>query len=72
MKPEELSENRLQDLEELSAHQAKTIEEMSAELATMADSLRELQRKFDVLTRRFIAMEENIAETPPDTKPPHW
>ncbi|MGI9401900.1 MAG: SlyX family protein [Rhizobiaceae bacterium] len=72
MKEEETDQDRLQKLEELSAHQANVIDEMSAELAAMAQNLGEMQRKFDVLTRRFVSLEENLAEIAPDTKPPHW
>jgi len=72
MKPDEMSQKRIQALEELSAHQANTMEEMSAEMAAMAENLRELQGKLDVLTRRLLSVEENLSENPPVTKPPHW
>lgn len=65
-------ESRLKALEEIAAHQAKALDEISSEMAAMAAELRALQAKFDVLVRRFAALEENSGEAPPVTRPPHW
>jgi SlyX protein len=65
-------ESRLKALEELTAHQVKALDEISSEMAAMAAELRALQAKFDVLVRRFAALEEDSGETPPITQPPHW
>jgi SlyX protein len=65
-------EGRLKTLEEMAAHQAKALDEVSSEMAAMAAELRALQAKFDVLVRRFAALEETSGEAPPITRPPHW
>ncbi|MFZ1815530.1 MAG: SlyX family protein [Rhizobiaceae bacterium] len=67
-----MSEQRLQALEEMTAHQARTIDELSQEMASQGEALRIIERKLDVLAKRFAALEETASPDVPVTRPPHW
>lgn len=65
-------EPRIIQLEIVSAEQEKLIQELSAQLAEQWKTIEKMQRKLDVLTQRFLALEEQSAPDVPVTKPPHW
>lgn len=65
-------DDRLTTLEIRAAEQERTIEELSAQLAEQWKTIEELRRKLDVLTDRFLVLEEQTAPEVPVTKPPHW
>jgi SlyX protein len=67
-----MSEERLVKLEMLVAEQEKTIEELSAQVAEQWSMIDGMRKKLDVLTERFLALEERTAPEIPVTKPPHW
>lgn len=64
--------DRLTTLEIRAAEQEKTIEELSGQLAEQWKAMEGLRRKLDVLTERFLTLEEQVAPEVPVTKPPHW
>ncbi|MBX3583045.1 MAG: SlyX family protein [Rhizobiaceae bacterium] len=64
--------DRLTTLEIRAAEQEKTIEELSGQLAEQWKAIEGLRRKLDVLTERFLTLEEQVAPEVPVTKPPHW
>mgnify|MGYP000120860962 CR=1 FL=1 len=64
--------DRLARLEEHVAHQQRTIEEMSDQLNEQWKAIERLQTRQEKLIERFIAVEDQIRETPPVTKPPHY
>lgn len=64
--------DRLTTLEIRTAEQERTIEELSAQIAEQWKVIDRLQKKVDVLTERFLALEERSASDVPVTKPPHW
>lgn len=65
-------EERLVRLEALCAEQERTVEELSGQVAQQWKTIERLQKKFDALTDRFLAVEERTAPDVPITKPPHW
>ena len=67
-----MSEERIVQLEILAAEQEKTIAELSGQIAEQWKTIDRLQKKLDVLTERFLALEEQAAPDVPVTKPPHW
>ncbi|MCI9866830.1 SlyX family protein [Rhizobium skierniewicense] len=66
------SENRIIALEEAVAHQAKTIEELSDQLTEQWKVVEQTRAKLDLLTDRFLNLEEQSLEVPAITKPPHY
>jgi len=67
-----MSDDRLAKLEMLAAEQERTIEELSGQLAEQWKLIERMQKKLDMLTERFLALEERTAPDIPVTKPPHW
>lgn len=67
-----MSDDRIARLEILAAEQERTIEELSGQLAEQWKTIDRMQRKLDLLTERFLALEERTAPDIPVTKPPHW
>ncbi len=65
-------EDRIARLEAVLAEQERTIEELSGQLAEQWTVVDRLRRKLDVLTERFLAVEEQSGADVPVTKPPHW
>ena len=65
-------DDRLIALEIRSAEQEHTITELSDQLAQQWKVIDRLQKKLDVLTERFLALEEQATPAAPVTKPPHW
>lgn len=65
-------DDRLTTLEIRAAEQEKTIEELSSQIAEQWQVIDRLQRKLDMLTDRFLALEEQAAPGHEATKPPHW
>lgn len=63
---------RLTALEMRHAEQERTIEELSGQVAEQWQTIERLQRKVELLTERFLALEERTAPDIPVTKPPHW
>jgi len=68
----DMQEDRLEKLEILTAEQEKTIEELSDQIARQWELIERMQKKLDLLTERFLALEERAAPEIPVTKPPHW
>lgn len=66
------AEDRLTALEMRHAEQERVIAELSDQLAEQWKTLDRLQKKLDVLTERFLALEEQATPDVPVTKPPHW
>jgi SlyX protein len=64
--------DRLTTLEIRYAEQERTIAELSDQLAEQWKTIGRMERKLDVLTERFLALEERTAPEIPVTKPPHW
>lgn len=67
-----MPEDRLTTLEIRNAEQEHVIEELSGQVAEQWKVIERMQKKLDVLTDRFLALEERSAPDTPDTKPPHW
>ena len=67
-----MSDDRLAKLEMLAAEQERTIEELSGQLVEQWKLIERMQKKLDMLTERFLALEERTAPDIPVTKPPHW
>ena len=65
-------DDRLIALEIRSAEQEHIITELSDQLAQQWKVIDRLQKKLDVLTERFLALEEQATPAAPVTKPPHW
>ena len=63
---------RIIDLERIVAEQDHTIAELSDEVAEQWKVIDGLRRKLDMLTDRFLELEEQRAPDIPVTKPPHW
>ena len=55
-----------------AAEQERTSEELSGQIADQWKVIERMQRKLDVLTTRFLALEEHATPAPEATKPPHW
>jgi SlyX protein len=64
--------DRLTRLEILVTEQEKTIEELSGQVAEQWKVIEGMRRKLDVLTDRFLVLEEQTAPDIPVTKPPHY
>ncbi|WP_378945338.1 SlyX family protein [Mesorhizobium sp. ANAO-SY3R2] len=65
-------EDRLTTLEIRAAEQEHVIEELSAEIAEQWKTIERMQKKLEVLTERFLTLEEQTLPDTPVTKPPHW
>jgi SlyX protein len=65
-------EARLRRLEETVAHQAYTIDEMSGEMARQGRELDQVRTKLETMASRFLTLEEQVQESPPISKPPHY
>jgi SlyX protein len=63
---------RILQLEELTAHQAKAIDELSAEVAAQGELLRRMQKRLEMLSERFLSLEESVAAPAEAKRPPHW
>jgi SlyX protein len=66
------SDNRIDGLEELVAHHEKTIEDLSTQLAAQWQTITQMKNNLEVLTKRFVSLEENSLPAPEITKPPHY
>lgn len=64
--------DRLTTLEIRYSEQEKTIAELSDQLAEQWKTIERMQRKLDVLTARFLALEEQSGPDVPVTRPPHY
>lgn len=67
-----MADDPLAILEMRVAEQERTIEELSGQIAEQWKVIERMQRKLDVLTTRFLALEEHATPAPEATKPPHW
>ena len=56
-----MQEDRLEKLEILTAEQEKTIEELSDQIARQWELIERMQKKLELLTERFLALEERAA-----------
>ncbi|MDN2579657.1 SlyX family protein [Aquibium sp. ELW1220] len=65
-------EDRIARLEMIVAEQERTIEELSGQVAEQWTVVEKLRKKLDLLTERFLAVEEQSGSDVPVTKPPHW
>ena len=65
-------DDRLITLEIRAAEQEKTIEELSGQIAEQWKTIEGMRRKQDLLSERFLALEEQVTPDVPVTKPPHW
>lgn len=65
-------QDRLTRLEILAAEQERTIAELSDQISAQWRTIDAMQRKLDVLTQRFLAVEEQVAPEIPVARPPHW
>lgn len=65
-------QDRIARLEMVVAEQERTIEELSGQIAEQWSVVDRLRKKLDVLSERFLAVEERTAPDVPVTKPPHW
>ncbi|MBX3567402.1 MAG: SlyX family protein [Rhizobiaceae bacterium] len=64
--------DRLTTLEIRAAEQERVIEELSAQIAEQWQTIDRLQKKLDMLTERFLTLEEASRPDIPVTRPPHW
>jgi SlyX protein len=64
--------DRIIDLERIVAEQDHVISELSGEIAEQWKVIEALRKKLDLLTDRFLVLEEQTAPDVPVTKPPHW
>ena len=67
-----MADDPLAILEMRAAEQERTIEELSGQIAEQWKVIERMQRKLDVLTTRFLALEEHATPAPEATTPPHW
>ncbi len=65
-------DDRVARLEMIVAEQERTIEDLSGQIAEQWTVIEALRRKLDLLTLRFLAVEEQSGSDVPVTKPPHW
>ena len=65
-------EDRLTTLEIRAAEQEHVIEELSGQIAEQWKIIERMQKKLEVLTERFLTLEEQTLPDTPVTKPPHW
>jgi len=54
------------------SHHEKTIEDLSSQLADQWKTIVDLESKLNILTGRFVALEEDGLPAPQDTRPPHY
>lgn len=66
------ADDRLTTLEIRASEQEKTIEELSGQLAEQWKTIDILRKKLELLSDRFLELEEQVAPDVPVTKPPHW
>jgi SlyX protein len=64
--------DRIARLEMIVAEQERTIEDLSGQVAEQWTVVEKLRRKLDLLTERFLAVEEQSGSDVPVTRPPHW
>jgi len=64
--------DRIARLEMIVAEQERTIEDLSGQIAEQWTVVEKLRKKLDLLTERFLAVEERSGSDVPVTKPPHW
>jgi SlyX protein len=64
--------DRIIDLERIVAEQDHVIGELSGEIAEQWKVIEGLRKKLDLLTDRFLVLEEQTAPDVPVTRPPHW
>lgn len=69
---DDTADARIARLEEHVAHQAHTIEELSDQLAEQWRVVEQVRTKLDLLTERFLMLEEGSREAPAITRPPHY
>lgn len=67
-----MPEDRVTTLEIRLTEQEQTIEELSGQLAAQWQVIERMQKKLDVLTQRFLSLEEASQPEVPVTRPPHW
>jgi SlyX protein len=65
-------DDRVARLEMIVAEQERTMEDLSGQIAEQWTVIEALRRKLDLLTVRFLAVEEQSGSDVPVTKPPHW
>ncbi|RST87758.1 hypothetical protein EJC49_03875 [Aquibium carbonis] len=65
-------DDRVARLEMIVAEQERTIEDLSGQLAEQWVVVEKMRKKLDLLTERFLAVEERTGSDVPVTKPPHW
>ena len=65
-------DDRLAKLEMIVAEQERTIEDLSGQIAEQWTVVEAMRRKLDLLTVRFLAVEEQSGSDVPVTRPPHW
>lgn len=63
--------DRLTALEMRTAEQEKVIEELSTELAEQWKVIERLRRQVELLSERFLSLEEALPPAPA-ARPPHW
>lgn len=66
------SEDRLAALEMRTAEQERTIEQMSDQITEQWKTVERLKTRFEALTERFLALEEQSTPAIDAAKPPHW
>lgn len=66
------ADDRLTVLEIRNAEQERTVAELSEQLAAQWKTIERMQKKLDLLTERFLALEEQTMPETPVTRPPHW
>lgn len=66
------ADDRLTVLEIRNAEQERAIAELSEQLAAQWKTIERMQKKLDLLTERFLALEEQTMPETPVTRPPHW
>jgi SlyX protein len=64
--------DRLTMLEIRIAEQERIIEELSGQIAEQWKTIERMQKKLEVLTERFLTLEEQALPDIPVTRPPHW
>ena len=67
-----VSKSELDRMQEMLAHHEKTVEELSTQLADQWRVISQMENQLEVLTRRFVSLEENSLPAPEITKPPHY
>ncbi len=66
------ADDRLTVLEIRNTEQERTVAELSEQLAAQWKTIERMQKKLDLLTERFLALEEQTMPETPVTRPPHW